>query len=121
MGRDFRRRPSRARQVDRALTLLDRIITLLEVETEGPLGSASELPFPEVTMRSPYWRDRPVRDAIVGLYLNGAGAAQAASLLLAQFGADRAPGKSVLGRIYVEMARARAAQLDAEAVVPVQP
>ncbi len=107
MKRPSQKSPSRKRQLDRALTLLDRLITIIEQDGEEMPHRSAFNAADNVNLRSPYWRDDEVRQAIVGLYNANASVADATAILTAQFGADRAPGKSVLARIYLAITKAR--------------
>lgn len=103
-------RPSREQQINRALALLDRVIALIEAgdetmaETIGhePVLSAEDVE--RIKCRSPYWKDKEVRTAILSLY-GRCSIIDAAALLAAEFGKERAPSRSVLGRLYGMIAK----------------
>lgn len=104
--------PKRSKQIDRALTLLDRIIALIETDqidladSERPEPLLSPAARDRVTYQSRYWKDEEVRDAILSLFGRGS-ARDAAAILQAQFGPERAPKRSTLGRIYARIAQER--------------
>ncbi len=60
-----------------------------------------------IKCRSPYWRDQEMKAAILSLY-GRSSANDAVAILAAEFGAERAPGKSALGRIYAMLAQQKA-------------
>lgn len=104
-------RPSRNQQINRALALLDRVIALIEAEDSEPVSPISNEPIvpadisSRIRCRSPYWKDAQVRSAILSLY-GRCSINDASAILISEFGAERAPGRSALGRIYAVIAEA---------------
>lgn len=104
-------RPSREVQINRALSLLDRIITLLEMESQERTDLATAAAKPKlsteqierISIRSRYWKDDAVREAILSMY-GRTSARDAAAILLAEFGTERAPSKSAIARLFISIA-----------------
>ena len=88
-------------RLDRALALLDRIVSIIEEGEQRPREPSA---WEGMTSRVKGWREPDIRLAIIGLY-GKASSRNAANLLAAEFGADRAPTKSALARLFVQMAR----------------
>lgn len=97
----------KTKRIDRALDMLDRIIAMIEAESAP---SEDESVWQDFKNRSPSWRDREVRSAMIGLY-GRMSSRRAVNLLAAEFG-DRAPSKSTVARLFVEMAKHRAMRLN---------
>ncbi|MEO0589070.1 MAG: hypothetical protein AAFZ11_00770 [Pseudomonadota bacterium] len=103
-------RPSRNQQINRALSLLDRVIALIEADDQAageaigrePVLSAQDAE--QIKCRSPYWKDEEIRAAILSLY-GRASTTEAAALLASEFGAERAPSRSILARLFAMIAR----------------
>lgn len=100
-------RPTRARthsmavRLDRALTLLDRIISLVE---QGEPRDADPGTWSNMKSRVKGWNDPEVRNAIIAVY-GRSSTREASNLLVAEFGTRRAPTKSALSRLFIQMAR----------------
>lgn len=105
-------RPSRSQQINRALALLDRVIALIEENDEAPVSpieKASLIPdevSEAIRCRSPYWKDRQVRAAMLSLY-GRCSINDAAAILKAEFGESRAPSRSILARLFAMIAQAK--------------
>lgn len=103
-------RPSRNQQINRALALLDRVIALIEAgdetmaETIGHEPVISSEDAERIKCRSPYWSDKEVRAAMLSLY-GRSSINDAAAILAAEFGPERAPSRSILGRLFGMIAR----------------
>jgi hypothetical protein len=115
-------RPSRNQQINRALALLDRAIALIEAGDSEPASPISNEPIvptdisSRIRCQSPYWKDAQVRSAILSLY-GRCSINDASAILISEFGQERAPGRSALGRIYAVIAEA---SLKAKATDPRQ-
>ncbi len=90
---------SKEAQLNRALALLDRIISLIEEDDKQvPMTDVSAVAFAQIESRAPCWRDAQVKAALLSLY-GRASSRDAANLLGAEFGSERAPSKSAVARI----------------------
>jgi len=88
-------------RLDRALTLLDRIVSIIEA---GSPRTADPTIWNDMKSRAKGWKDPEVRAAIISLY-GRASTRDAQHLLAAEFGSSRVPCKSALSRIFIQMAR----------------
>lgn len=96
---------TRTRQIERALALMERLVVLLEEGSATPSRIISREPTvptavqDRITYRSRYWKDADIRSALLALY-GRSSSRDAESLLIAEFGRERAPGHSVIARIF---------------------
>lgn len=99
---------TREKQINRALALMDRLVALIEnepveratiVRQEPKLTLAQQ---ERIVDRSPYWKDPTIRAALLSLYGRST-IRDAESLLVSEFGRERAPSLSTIHRLFQKM------------------
>lgn len=102
---------SRATQIERALILVERLVTLIEAGDDHAANHLAQerLAVPDgFVCRAPGWRDPAIRDAILSLH-GRTSSREVAAILLVEFGPLCEPSKSSVARIFQALDVARKA------------